>query len=859
MKTYLDFDLIIEPSGDGYVARVFNSPGGQASAEFVAPFSDLELENFLLRVGRTRHTVRRIESPEMATAKAFGGRLFNNVFAGDVRGCLRSSMDEASRQGAGLRVRLNLSKVPALADLPWEFLYNSGMNRFLSLSVETPLVRFLDLPERIRPVTVKPPLKVLMMISSPSDYPKLDVEREAAKISEALSSVEQQGLVTVERQDDATLSELQRRLRQGEYHIFHFVGHGGFDDQAQDGLLILEDQEERGRRVSAQFLGTLLHDHRPLRLAVLNACEGARASRSDPFAGTAQSLVQQGIPAVIAMQFEVTDEAAICFTREFYSAVATGYPVDAALSEARKAIFAEVSEIEWGTPVLYMRSPDGRIFDIEQVTEPDRKRMQVTTLLAAARTAGEAGDFATAVDKVNQALALDSTNADASQRLREITRLRETADAYMAGRTACDEGRWADAVKLLSGLDRAYRDVARLRDLAEQSQARAASEDARKRQSADLARDAMAAMTAERWDQAIEHWQALIAIEPEDRQGRGQLTEARRQKDLAERYARARGLYEGRHWREALQELQQIQHMAGVYKDVPHLLAGAERELHKPPPVRPEPRPHETLLSDVIKPKPPGKAETMRWMVVGGVVGISAIVGVLMLIGIIAVGLEDAAPTPPAPNPVVDNSSGIQPLVNNAGGGSPNVGGSIAPAPLSAAPAVLTPSIQQELREAILRADRNEILAFRTLNEAPLHQSYAGQKLQSHLSTLAQLKINDTFMVARLWRQAFGPMTLGVDGQTARVELVENWSSDFYSTLFPTVCAYHWHRQDIPQVIHLQRVNGQWLIFRSDQNAVPPAAADCHPENEIPLAGNRHPAGELLSSGTPRSVGTWSG
>ena len=378
---YFDFDLAIEPAGDGFTARVFNSPVGQAAATFCPPFSDLEIENFLLRVGRSRHAVRRIESPEMASAKQFGGRLFDQVFAGEVRGCLRSSLDEAGRQGAGLRVRLHLTKVPALADLPWEFLYNASMNRFLSLSVETPLVRYLELPERIRPLIVQPPLRVLMMISSPSDYPQLDVKRETAKISEALGELEQRGLVTVERQEDATLAELQRRLRNGQYHIFHFIGHGGFDAQADDGLLIMEDQENRGRRVSAQFLGTLLHDHRPLRLAVLNACEGARASRGDPFAGTAQSLVQQGIPAVIAMQFEVTDEAAICFTREFYAAIAVGYPVDAALAEARKSIFAEVSEVEWGTPVLYMRSPDGKVFEVEQISEPARKQLQISSLL----------------------------------------------------------------------------------------------------------------------------------------------------------------------------------------------------------------------------------------------------------------------------------------------------------------------------------------------------------------------------------------------------------------------------------------------------------------------------------------------
>ena len=68
---YLDFDLVIEPSGEGYTARGLSSPVGSAAAAFTSTFSDLEIENFLLRVGRSRHVVRRIESPEMASAKAF--------------------------------------------------------------------------------------------------------------------------------------------------------------------------------------------------------------------------------------------------------------------------------------------------------------------------------------------------------------------------------------------------------------------------------------------------------------------------------------------------------------------------------------------------------------------------------------------------------------------------------------------------------------------------------------------------------------------------------------------------------------------------------------------------------------------
>ena len=376
---YLDFDLLVQRTGDHYRAQVVNSPSGQAAATFTLPFSDLELENFFLRVGRARLGVRRIDSPEVNVAKSCGERLFSAVFQGDVLGCFRSSLDEAARRGDGLRIRLHLTDAPELADLPWEYLYNPTLNRFLALSVETPFVRYLDLPERIRPLAVKAPLRALVMISSPKDYPQLDVEREWSNLREALGDWEQRGLLVLERLDDATLASLQRRLRRGEYHIFHFIGHGGFDQRSQDGLLILEDENERGRAVSGQDLGMLLHDHRAMRLAILNACEGARASRTDPFAGTAQSLVQQGIPAVIAMQFEITDEAAVTFAHEFYGAVADGYPVDAALAEARKAIFAQGNGLEWGTPVLYLRCPDGRIFERQDSPkevgqEPERLR-----------------------------------------------------------------------------------------------------------------------------------------------------------------------------------------------------------------------------------------------------------------------------------------------------------------------------------------------------------------------------------------------------------------------------------------------------------------------------------------------------
>ncbi len=371
--TYLDFDLAIEtldPTTGRHRVRVLNSPAGQAMGEFVLPFDERDLELLFLRLGRPRRGVRRIGSPEMVAAERFGRTLYDAVFTSAVQNCFQRSLDAARSKNQGIRLRLRMNDAPALTDLPWEFLFDSLHNHFLAYSTATPIVRYLDLPQITPPLAVEPPLKILVMIANPRDYgyEPLDVEAEWQKVQRALADLERQGLVEVTRLEAATLSALQRQLRRDQYHIFHFVGHGGFDEQSQSGALLLEGEDGRSRTVSGHYLGALLRDHFSLRLALLNACEGARTSRTDPFAGVAQHLVQQGIAAVIAMQFEITDSAAIMLAHEFYGAVADGYPVDAALSEARKSLYAAENDIEWGTPVLYMRAADGALFDLAVLT-----------------------------------------------------------------------------------------------------------------------------------------------------------------------------------------------------------------------------------------------------------------------------------------------------------------------------------------------------------------------------------------------------------------------------------------------------------------------------------------------------------
>jgi hypothetical protein len=379
MQKLLDFDVAIEPVGSHYRIRVMRSPAGEASADFVLPFTDKDLEILILKVigsvGRVRRKVRRLQSEERWLLEEFGDQLFNAAFSGRVRECLERSRIAAGGRNASLRIRLRLPS--ALANIPWEYLHDAEYG-FLGLSPETVVVRYMEMPAPVRPFAVSPPLRILTMISAPSDVPELQSEDEWGKLRSALADLIDRGMVEVDRLPAGTLAALQRPLRLHAYHVLHFVGHGVYDEDAQDGALALEGAHGRTRLVTGRDLGLMLRGHHSLRLVVLNACEGARNARDDPLGGIAQALVRQGIPAVIAMQFEISDPAALVFSQSFYQAIADGLAVDVAMVEARRAMFAEGHEVEWATPVLYMRSPDGRVFARGWASGTERKAREET-------------------------------------------------------------------------------------------------------------------------------------------------------------------------------------------------------------------------------------------------------------------------------------------------------------------------------------------------------------------------------------------------------------------------------------------------------------------------------------------------
>lgn len=371
-QKYDDFDIEIGLGADQVYPVTIRSRTGGIRTSLHFPYDALALENHLQALQivllRSRGARRRVFSREEANILKFGQALFEALFNSDVRSLYEVNQREATRQSKGLRIKLNIQSAE-LAALPWEFVYDTRQGDYLVLARSTPIVRTIDLPQPVEPLSVTPPLRILGMVAAPKDLPGLDITREKAWVARAISRLQGYGLVELVWVEGQTWRDLQRAMRNGSWHIFHFIGHGDFDPRSDEGMIALADETGQMDQLSATQLGRLLADHPSLRLVLLNSCAGAQSSRRDIFSSTAATLVRRNIPAVLAMQYEISDQAAIEFAQTFYEALADGLTLVAAVTEARIALSMAVDNCwEWGTPVLYMRGMDGVLFVVQPAT-----------------------------------------------------------------------------------------------------------------------------------------------------------------------------------------------------------------------------------------------------------------------------------------------------------------------------------------------------------------------------------------------------------------------------------------------------------------------------------------------------------
>jgi CHAT domain-containing protein len=201
----------------------------------------------------------------------------------------------------------------------------------------------------------------LLVISSPTNLAQLDVAGEEHLIRSALAKHIEAGQIELDVLPDATIRNINQKLREKPYNVFHFIGHGIFENNK--GSIALVDGDGQYKLLDDEGFANFFLGNRSLGLAVLNSCQGAAVSSNQVFAGIAPNLVRRGIPAVVAMQYSIIDTTAKIFADEFYRTLALNWPVDAAIQTTRNAISQEVGldKPDFATPVLYMRAKDGMI------------------------------------------------------------------------------------------------------------------------------------------------------------------------------------------------------------------------------------------------------------------------------------------------------------------------------------------------------------------------------------------------------------------------------------------------------------------------------------------------------------------
>jgi hypothetical protein len=340
-----------------------------------------------------------------------GETLFAAFFPpGGLREGLRAALN-AGKPESPARVELRFgANAVELGAYPWELLHDPARG-FLFASRRAALIRYVtcELPApRLLTLGATDALRLLLVTCRPIDptLPLLmDAERQA--IEAGLAEPQADGRIQIEELPAASptrstwelLSEyLATHAGADAPHVVHFDGHGGYGrrcarppagcgilnpadsavcgcgrrlDGPPQGYLAFEERNKRPHWVSSREVSNALADA-GVRLAVLTACKSAAVGGESVFSGMAPALIQTGIPAVVAMQFSVTADAAKEFTRIFYLALAEAQPLTTAVGQARAALFAD--ETAWYRPVLYLRTDErnaeGRLFARKRQPRP---------------------------------------------------------------------------------------------------------------------------------------------------------------------------------------------------------------------------------------------------------------------------------------------------------------------------------------------------------------------------------------------------------------------------------------------------------------------------------------------------------
>ena len=351
---FTNFDIAVHGQAAPYLVHALYA-GHSAEGELAI---DRHSDDWEQRLARLSAAAR---PPGRAFLEETGSLLYAALWRDQVRDLwLRSRSDLESGAIGGLRVRLSLSP-PAVAALPWEALYDVDRSAVFAAGASVTLVRVVSLLRYVgtaRPLATRLPLRILAVI--PEDPTgAVDAEGEWTRLQASLAPVQDGGIQLVRLGGRCGVWELRRQLEQVQPDVLHIVTHG-----RPDGIVLW--QEDEPQLVPAGALRVALDGADSLRLLLLAACSTAHAVDSSPLASLGAQLLQTGVPAVIAMQYDVRAASAAAFGEQFYQQLVAGRcpgQVDVAVNYGRSALYVhDADTFAYGTPVLWLNAGDGRIF-----------------------------------------------------------------------------------------------------------------------------------------------------------------------------------------------------------------------------------------------------------------------------------------------------------------------------------------------------------------------------------------------------------------------------------------------------------------------------------------------------------------
>ncbi len=399
---FRNFDLRIETADAGsYAVSVTASPAGATNGASRAPSPLVEIKLLLPLARGGNEGSQRLQR--------LGQRLTEFLLPpGEVRDLYNRCLGMMENEKLILRFRLDIA-APELAALPWECAYDEK-EEYFALNPRFSMVRYYRLLRPADSVLSLTPVPILLVAASPNNLTPIAVGQEVLNLVQALEPLLTGGQASIdilfsgfepERQAletalagvqgvsllkmGASLDALRIALKHG-YRVLHFIGHGGLDAVA-GGMLALTATDGSVSWVGEQTLARELREQ-TLAAVMLNVCRSATGDTARAFVGLAPKLIQAGIPAVMAMQHDISDAGARRFSVELYRSLAAGERLDEAVLAGRMALSAAEQGMgwEWAIPVLFMRAERGLLWEVDpqRVAVVDRMDALIRTAQTAA-------------------------------------------------------------------------------------------------------------------------------------------------------------------------------------------------------------------------------------------------------------------------------------------------------------------------------------------------------------------------------------------------------------------------------------------------------------------------------------------